>query len=378
MRLQNKPRFIGITGTNGKTTATWLVRSILQVAGYRCAVIGTLSGKLTTPSPWHLKRLIRRYRHCRYDWVIMEVSSHGIHQNRIAGIPYTLKALTNITQDHLDYHKTMEAYQRVKLDWFCSEHCLRATFWPPAIAECEKRGIPLSPSLRSAERDRPAIAGRGRGTDHDSFYEENRRLAAEICRQIGIAPAIIELGLKNAPQVPGRFEFIHCGQPFSVVVDFAHTPDGLEKVLKEARWHLGEGEGGRLIVVFGCGGDRDKTKRPMMGKLAAELADVVIITSDNPRSEDPNAIIEEVLAGATSTAPADNHQTAIESFPDRAVAIERALTLANPDDFVLLAGKGHETTQIFKNERIHFNDKETAERYLENRFSKKTVLDFPL
>ena len=332
-----RPKFIGITGTNGKTTTTYLVKSILQTAGYRCAVIGTLSGRLTTPSPWHLKRLILRYARHGYDWVAMEVSSHGIHQNRIKGIPFSVKALTNITQDHLDYHKTMEDYRKVKLDWFFAGDCLRVSFFEDLPSKC---GVTA-----------PLIVPK-------SFYEQNRQLAAEICRKIGISEEIIQTGLANAPQVPGRFEFIHGGQPFKVIIDYAHTPDGLEKILREAHLLIADKTPKpRLIVLFGCGGDRDKTKRPIMGEIAARLAEVVMVTTDNPRSEDPQIIIEEILQGISNNIELVS-RSALFSEVDRAVAIEKVLSLAQPEDVVVLAGKGHETYQIFKNETIHFSDKE--------------------
>lgn len=346
-----KPKFIGITGTNGKTTTTWLVRSILQIAGLRCAVIGTLSGQLTTPSPWHLRRLIRRYTALKYDWIVMEVSSHGIHQHRIKGIPYTVKALTNITQDHLDYHKTMEAYRQIKLDWFFSGSCVRATTWPEAILEAPIRNIPLSlPS----------------GWDmKNSFQEKNKQLAADIARGIGISDVVIAKGLEMAPPVPGRFEWIPTGQPFSVIIDFAHTPDGLENILQEARHHLQHyallsGTSGRLILMFGCGGDRDKSKRPLMGAIAVRFADVVMMTSDNPRSESPAKIMEDIMQGISATA---SHQVEIYAQEDRRKAIHQVLELAQAGDLIVLAGKGHETTQIFKDHFVHFNDKEEVLAY---------------
>ncbi|MFA5929198.1 MAG: UDP-N-acetylmuramoyl-L-alanyl-D-glutamate--2,6-diaminopimelate ligase [Candidatus Margulisiibacteriota bacterium] len=356
-------KFIGVTGTNGKTTTTWLVRSILQEAGYRCAAIGTLSGKLTTPSPWHLKRTIRRYRHMAYDWIVMEVSSHGIHQNRIKGIKYDVKALTNITQDHLDYHKTMEEYRKVKLDWFFKGDCVRVTLWPEIDRHIE-------------ERHRGTEAQRHKGNGDylkESFYEQNRDLAAEICRRIGISEDIINRGLKNAPQVPGRFEYIHAGQPFDVVVDFAHTPDGLEKILKEARLTIKNKQGARLIALFGCGGDRDRTKRPKMGKLAYDLADVVVVTSDNPRSEEPGAIVEEIMTGIPMQGrpPVAAQGKQVIREVDRPKAVKMALEMAKPGDCVVLAGKGHETYQIFKDKTIHYSDKEEVLKNLKTVVSSR-------
>ncbi|MFC1478234.1 Mur ligase family protein [Candidatus Margulisiibacteriota bacterium] len=372
--MKQKPKFIGITGTNGKTTTTYLVQSILREAGYKCAVIGTLSGRLTTPSPWHLKRLARRYQQRRYDWVVMEVSSHGIHQNRIKGINYAVKGLTNITQDHLDYHKTMEEYRKVKLDWFNTGECHRVTFWNDTEQHDSTEELTNN-------------------SKHQSFYEKNRQLAAAICRSVGIDDAVISKGLAKAPPVPGRFEYVDCGQPYKVVIDYAHTPDGLEKVLEESRILMSmesemrdEGlidyknneHNSRLIAVFGCGGDRDRGKRPKMGQIAASLADVVIVTSDNPRTEDPNAIIEDILEGiknevsgvwcpvSDNSLKPDTRNLKPELIVevDRALAIKQALQIAAPNDFVVLAGKGHETYQIFKDETIHFSDKEEVEKNL--------------
>ena len=336
-----RPRFIGITGTNGKTTTSYLTRAILREAGFRCAVIGTLSGRLTTPSPWHLKRLRRRYRLLRYDWVVMEVSSHGIHQNRIKGIDFTVKALTNITQDHLDYHKTMDEYRRVKLDWFQSGLSKSVTLWHDDSFVHPDTGLKAMVS----------------------FQEQNRLLAAEICRSINISERLIQSGLEKAGQVPGRFEFVDRGQLCQIVIDFAHTPDGLEKVLDEAKMYMLAGvEQQRLIVVFGCGGDRDRGKRSQMGEIAARLADVVVVTSDNPRSEDPELIIEEIVAGI------DLQESKVQLIvePDRACAIKQALDIASKNDFVVLAGKGHEDYQIFRDETIHFSDKEEVETHLLN------------
>ncbi|MFH1429244.1 MAG: UDP-N-acetylmuramoyl-L-alanyl-D-glutamate--2,6-diaminopimelate ligase, partial [Candidatus Margulisiibacteriota bacterium] len=389
-----KPKYIGVTGTNGKTTTTYLVQSILKEAGYRCAVIGTLSGRLTTPSPWHLKRLGRRYQQRHYDWVVMEVSSHGIHQNRIKGIPYTVKALTNITQDHLDYHKTMEEYRRVKLDWFNSGDCHKVTFWNdedrdqgPGTRDQEKSKIQ---NPKSSIQKNIVRAIHESPQQHQSFYEKNRQLAAEICRSIGIAEDVIQAGLSKAAQVPGRFEFVDYGQPYRIVIDYAHTPDGLVKVLEEASLLMGRDQVSgvrcrvsdempkpetrnqkpRLIVVFGCGGDRDHGKRPIMGQIAASMADVVIVTSDNPRSEDPGVIIEDILEGIKEGSGIREQGSDNTLKPelivevDRAVAIKRALEIAAGDDFVVLAGKGHETYQIFKDETIHFSDKEEVEKNL--------------
>jgi UDP-N-acetylmuramoyl-L-alanyl-D-glutamate--2,6-diaminopimelate ligase len=334
-------KVIGITGTNGKTTTTRVVRDILTMAGYKVGEIGTLTGRLTTPSPWELDAIFEKFRKQKKDFVVMEVSSHGIHQDRIKGIYYHVKLLTNITQDHLDYHKTFRAYKKVKLSWM-----QRGT------------GIKIYPK----DWQREVIDFPHPYIGH--FNENNLKCAYAILKALNCIPEqkLKKLFAKLAP-VPGRFEAVKVGQPFKVVVDYAHTPDGLINVIETARRVLKiEKRNGRLITLFGCGGDRDKGKRPKMGKIAFDNSAITIVTSDNPRTEKPETIIQEVLVGINPALWQRKKQVIIEA--DRRSAIKKALSSAQPNDLVLLAGKGHETYQVVGTKRIHFDDREEARNLL--------------
>jgi UDP-N-acetylmuramoyl-L-alanyl-D-glutamate--2,6-diaminopimelate ligase len=337
-------KVIGITGTNGKTTITHIVCEILTNAGFTVGKIGTLTGRLTTPSPWELSELFEQFRTQKTDYVIMEVSSHGIHQDRIKGIFYHVKLLTNITQDHLDYHKTLSEYKKVKLGWMARGH-----------------GIKLYPrdwQKVKLDFEHPYVG---------HFNDNNIKCAYAILQALHCLPEQkLKDSFKNLSQVPGRYQPIMCNQPFKVIVDYAHTPDGLQNVIATSLKLLKkEHKGGRLITVFGCGGDRDKGKRPIMGCLAFNHSTITIITSDNPRTENPDEIIKEVLVGIKPRFLQKKKEVIVE--PDRHLAIQRAIELARPNDLVLLAGKGHETYQIVKGERIHFDDREEATAALNTR-----------
>lgn len=337
-------KVIGITGTNGKTTITHVVSEILTKAGFRVGKIGTLTGRLTTPSPWELAELFEGFRKQNMDYVIMEVSSHGIHQDRIKGIFYHIKLLTNITQDHLDYHKTFSEYKKVKLGWMAKGH-----------------GIKLYPqNWKKIKLDFPhPYIGH--------FNDNNIKCAYAILKALNCIPEhLLKTSFKELSAVPGRYQPIFCGQAFKVIVDYAHTPDGLQNVIETSRKLLKkERQQGRLITVFGCGGDRDKGKRPIMGHLAFTQSTITIVTSDNPRTEKPEEIIKDILAGIKPSFLHHKQQLIIE--PDRKLAIQQAITLAKPGDLVLLAGKGHETYQIVGSERHHFDDREEATAALNNR-----------
>jgi UDP-N-acetylmuramoyl-L-alanyl-D-glutamate--2,6-diaminopimelate ligase len=337
-------KVIGITGTNGKTTITHIVSEILSKSGFRVGKIGTLTGRLTTPSPWELSALFEEFRQANTQYVIMEVSSHGIHQDRIKGIFYHIKLLTNITQDHLDYHKTFAEYKKVKLGWMA-----------------RGQGIKLYPKhWKKIKLDfaHPYIG---------HFNDNNIKCAYAILNALNCIP---EQKLKNLfrdlSPVPGRYQPIDQGQPFKIIVDYAHTPDGLQNVLDTSRKLLTkERKSGRLITVFGCGGDRDKGKRPIMGQLAFSQSAITVVTSDNPRTEDPDQIIKDILAGIKPNFLQKKKQLLIE--PDRRQAIQKAIGLANPGDLILLAGKGHENYQIVGSERYHFDDREEAGLALQKR-----------
>ncbi|HET9690571.1 MAG TPA: UDP-N-acetylmuramoyl-L-alanyl-D-glutamate--2,6-diaminopimelate ligase [Acidimicrobiales bacterium] len=340
---------VGVTGTNGKTTTVGLLAAIFAAHGWTTATIGTLTQVRTTPEAPDLQRRLAELRAAGTRAVAMEVSSHALDQHRVDATHFAAGVLTNVTQDHLDYHGSMQAYFEAKARLFEPGRAALAVVnrddaWGQRLLERlrggptptvsfglgDADGLNLSPGgSRFTWRGVPValpLAGR--------FNVANALAAATTAADLGIATDTIAAGLAAAPAVPGRFERFDAGQPFTVVVDYAHTPDALAAVLRAAR----EVATGRTIVVFGAGGDRDRAKRPLMGAAAASGADLAVVTSDNPRSEDPAAIIAEVLAGTGGAA-------SIETVPDRRAAIARALDVARPGDVVVVAGKGHEQGQ---------------------------------
>lgn len=376
-------RVVGITGTNGKTTTTYIVDSIMRAAGLATGIIGTVEVRVgdmrmpagrTTPESRDLQELLARMRDSGVSGVAMEVSSHAIDLKRVVGIRFAVAAFTNLTQDHLDYHKTLEEYWSVKKRLF-TEHDVEARV---VNLECAA-GVELAASVPDAitvgrAADAAIRAERESHLPHGTEFDlvvgtwrrrirlplpgahnvENALVAAGCARALGIGLDAVVEGLESCPQVPGRLERIDEGQPFSVLVDYAHTPDSLAKAIDAVR----EVTPGRVIVVFGCGGDRDREKRPLMGAAAGERADLVIVTSDNPRSEDPIGIILQIEDGLRPTgAP-----YAIEV--DRRTAIRAALQAARAGDAVLIAGKGHEDYQIFSDRTIRFDDRQVAREEL--------------
>jgi UDP-N-acetylmuramoyl-L-alanyl-D-glutamate--2,6-diaminopimelate ligase len=366
---------IGVTGTNGKTTTTYLLRSILERHGWRTGVLGTLDGARTTPEAPHLQRALARQRDAGIAAMALEVSSHALAQHRVAGMRFDVGVFTNLTQDHLDFHGTMEAYFQTKTMLFSPELADKGVVNiddPYGQRLLDHNQIPLvTYSLDDATaldigitQSRFEYQGRKiRLRLGGRFNVYNALAAATAARELGVSADVIADGLSSAPPVAGRFESIEAGGVV-VLVDYAHTPNGLEEVLRSARLAL-QGNGlnisssrdpsklGRLLVVFGAGGERDRGKRPAMGAIAASFADGIVITSDNPRSEDPEAIIAEIKAGVPSSA-----RVVIE--PDRRRAIALALTQARPGDVVVVAGKGHETTQQFADRSIRFDDREVV------------------
>lgn len=358
---------LGITGTNGKTTVVGLLGSVLTAAGWPVVTVGTLTGVRTTPEAPELQSTLAEARAGGARAVAMEVSSHALDQHRIDGTRIAVAGFTNLSPDHLDHHGTMERYFDAKARLFTPALSEQAVVWaddPRGRLLVDSALIPtrgvglgaaealvLSPTgSRFRWRGQPvALPMVGR------FNVGNALLAAEVAVAAGVEPAIVAAGLSSAAPVPGRLEAIDAGQPFTVLVDFAHTPDGLDQVLSSLR-EVGQG---RLIIVFSSGGDRDTTKRPLMGE-AASAADRVVLTSDNPRSEDPGAIIEAVRAGI-------DPDTSLLVEPDRRTAIGAALDEARPGDVVLIAGKGHETTQVIGDRAIPFDDRVVAREILEGR-----------
>lgn len=382
-----------VTGTNGKTSTAWLMASIFRAAGLKTGLMGTLGAQWgqanpmrdihnTTPDALSTMRLLAEMYRDGIRAVAMEASSHGIDQERLAGINIDCAALTNITQDHLDYHKTFENYVNAKKRLFFE--CLKKNDAPWAIfnlddesgrrfsAEFEGQQLCFSTNghiaadvLCSNVRHRltktvfDLTLGKRTITVElplvGEFTVSNAAAAASMAHALGVPANYIAEGIQSVLPVPGRFEALDEGQPFRVVVDYAHTPDALEKTLRTARRLCA----GNIICVFGAGGDRDKSKRPLMGRVVDHYADHAIVTNDNPRNEDPAQISAEVLEGID--------QAICLEILDRASAIERALYLAQPGDTVVICGKGHEDYQEVQNGvRIPFNDREVARGILQS------------
>ncbi len=359
---------VGVTGTNGKTTTTTLLAAVLDHAGMPAGVIGTLTGRHTTPEAPELQARLAAFLAEGKRAVVMEVSSHALALHRVAGTHFAVAVFTNLGRDHLDLHHTLEEYFAAK-----------ALLFRPELSACgvanldDVRGrllvdtapIPMT-GFSLAEVDDLDVGPtrhsyRWRGVHVEvgvggAFNAQNSLAAATAAAELGLAPDAIAAGLAAARPVPGRFEPVDAGQPFSVIVDYAHTPDGLHEALRAAR----DAAAGRVLVVFGCGGDRDREKRPEMGRVAAELADRVVITSDNPRSEEPLAIINAIIQGV----PAD-YRDRVVSEPDRRRAFAVAFGMAEPGDVVVIAGKGHETTQTIGSVVVPFDDRAVARDLLE-------------
>lgn len=372
-------RLIGITGTNGKTTTAHILRHLLDSPKVRAASIGTVGVRLgsegrpvegdsglTTPGPVELQRLLRSLVDAGVGHVAMEVSSHALHQHRVGGVDFEAAVFTNLSRDHLDYHKSMDAYREAKaqlLSFLAPHGIVVVNLDDPAwrALQTERRRVSFSARMPSADVHARDITYSPKGSQWTlviageraqvrlpligDFNVSNALGAAAAAYAVGLPTATIAARLSTLPQVPGRLEAVH-EQP-TVLRDYAHTPDALERALQAVRPYAH----GRLIVVFGAGGDRDRGKRPQMGAIAERLADHAIVTSDNPRTEDPEAILDEIEAGMGR---GGKHHERIE---DRREAIARALAMAERDDVVLLAGKGHETYQIRGKEKLPFDEK---------------------
>ncbi len=349
---------VGVTGTNGKTTTTWLLRAILEAAGRPTGVIGTLGGALTTPESTDLQARLAAMADQGTKAVAMEVSSHALAQARVEGVRFSVAVFTNLSRDHLDFHRSMEEYFAVKARLFEPDKAAAAV-----VNIDDPHGRLLLETTRVPTRSFSLgdVSDLRTGLDGSTCTWRGRRLhvplggLANVANALAAAAAALELGLDEdavveglatTGAVPGRYQRIDRGQPFTVVVDYAHTPDALEQLLVAARTN----GSGRVLLVFGCGGDRDRDKRPLMGRAAATLADMVIVTSDNPRQEEPDAIIADVVAGASG--PGE-----VSTEIDRRTAIAGALGLAAPGDVVLVAGKGHETSQAIGTASVDFDDR---------------------
>ena len=386
---------VGITGTNGKTTTSYLVEALLRGKGVRTGVVGTIQYRVgdeplpagqTTPEALELQGLLARMVAAGVKGLAMEVSSHALALHRVDGIDFDVAVFTNLTQDHLDFHGTLEAYRRAKRRLFellalSPKHDRWAIINgddPAGPSMVEGLGLrTLTYGFRPAARVHPleyasTLDGIRMAVETPSGRLDvaspligehnvmNLLAACGVGVALGMEPSMIRRALETVAAVPGRFERVEAGQPFLVVVDYAHTPDALERVLRTAR----KLTRGRLGVVFGCGGDRDRGKRPIMGGIAARLADQVWVTSDNPRSEDPLAIIKEVVAGVGD---AWSGLERCAKLPDRRAAIRAALDWARPGDLLVIAGKGHETYQIIGREALPFDDRAVARQILAER-----------
>jgi len=378
-----KLKMIGVTGTNGKTTTTHIIESILI---QKCPVglIGTLYYKLngeinkskdTTPEPPDLQEIFRKMVQRNIEYCAMEVSSHGIDFFRVHGVNYNVGLFTNFSQDHLDYHKTMENYLQTKqklfkwlephdygivnIDDAHARDFLNVTVAKPLTFginhQADVMAKDINFTIKGTEYRLTTPIGE---IDIDQklvglFNVYNSLAAVAVAISQNFDLETIKAGLEKRIKVSGRFELVDKGQPFSVVVDYAHTPDGMEKVLNLAK----DLQPRRLITVFGCGGDRDKEKRPIMGEIAGRYSNMVVLTADNPRNENPGQIIDQIAVGM--------NETPYHRIIDRHEAIEFAIREAGEGDIVMLVGKGHETTQILKDKTINFNDVEEAEKILE-------------
>jgi len=380
-------RITGITGTNGKTTSCYLAHSVLEAAGYMAAMIGTIEYRVggtrreavnTTPESLDLYRLFAELEQASGTHVTMEVSSHALALGRVYGIHFHTAVFTNLTRDHLDFHGNMENYFAAKCLLFEGQQSEPPRF--AAINLDDPYGWKIRTSLQTARLSyaidsaadvrATGIEMRREGLCFEVQYGEIRipvrsplvgrinvyNILAACCVgfSYGLPPEVIKQGIARCESIPGRFERVDEGQPFLVVVDYAHTDDALRNVLRVAR----ELTSGRVITVFGCGGDRDRTKRPLMGEVAGQLSHLVVLTSDNPRSEDPLAIINDAVVGL------QRYETPYVTEPDREKAIQRAIREAREGDVVVLAGKGHERYQIVGDRKIPFDDREVAREVL--------------
>ena len=374
---------VGVTGTNGKTSTTLLLKQVLEKClGAKVGLIGTMANQIgdevipterTTPESFELQGLFARMRDAGCTHVVMEVSSHAITLDRVGGITFDVAAFTNLTEDHLDFHKTMEAYCEAKAELFArcgkavinvddnyASHMLAKAKCPVLrtsayAADLYAEDVPLQAegvsftAVCEGERSAVVLPIPGR------FTVYNALTVLGIAGQLGVSLADCAKALKTVEGVKGRIEVVPTpGMPYSVLIDYAHTPDGLENVIRSVQGFCQ----GKVITVFGCGGDRDPMKRPIMGRIGVELSDIAIVTSDNPRTEDPSAIIADILAGI---APEHGYCKVVE---DRRAAIRYAMDIAEKDDIIILAGKGHETYQEINGVKYHLDEREEVAAHL--------------
>lgn len=381
---ERKLKIIGITGTNGKTTTTYLVRQILMLKGLRCDLIGTnqiiigdevIESSRTTPESLDLFEIFSKMEKSGGEYVVMEVSSHSLELDRVYGVEFETAVITNITQDHLDFHKTMDNYALAKAKLFkmcrsaainaddeyakvmienSGENVLTYSYENPSDVRAQnlkmsERGVIFDLCDKDGMHEmRLGIPGK--------FSVYNALAAICVCKNIGISDTDIEKGLVLAKPVKGRIEVLHTNTPYTLIIDYAHTPDGLINIISAVRAFAKK----RVITVFGCGGNRDATKRPKMGEIAEELSDIAVVTSDNPRCEVPMDIINDILKGMKK----DNHIV----IENRKEAIKKAMEIAQEDDIIILAGKGHETYQEIKHIKHDFDERKVVKEILAERY----------
>lgn len=382
-RPQKRLKLVGVTGTNGKTTTSVLVKNILEYAGHKVGLIGTISNVIgdveidagyTTPEAKEFYSLLRRMADAGAEYVVSEVSSHALDQCRVEGCIFDVGIFTNLTQDHLDYHGTMEAYAEAKAKLFgvsrISVINLDDEAGTQMLAAAEGETLTYSTVSDEADLTAKNVTLKTGGASYElvtrgeiarittripgMFNVYNSLAAATAAYALGVPLATVKEALAECSGVKGRLEVVPTDTDYTVIIDFAHTPDGIENILRAVRGFAKA----RVICLFGCGGDRDKTKRPLMGEAAAALADYVFVTSDNPRTEQPEAIIEDILPGVV------NIGTPYTVIADRTEAIAAALAEARADDIVVLAGKGHEMYQIIGTEKHHYDEREIVAQIL--------------
>lgn len=379
---EKKLHLIGITGTNGKTSVSYFIKQILESAGKKVGIIGTneilvgnadvgiKSSTPTTPNSLELRKIFAKMLEMGAEYVVMEVSSHALSLHRVEGLTYDVGVFTNLTRDHLDYHKTMENYLKAKEKLFdiSKVGVINTDDEYGSRIFAEKPLKKISVGKENGDVSAEDIEIDANGVSFNAVYKGGKyRVSLPVSGMfsvynglcafgaaliLGITPEKIAEGLSKVSGVKGRLENVNTGKDFSVLIDYAHTPDGLENVLSA----VNSFKKGRCIAVFGCGGDRDRTKRPIMGEIGTKMADIAIITSDNPRTEDPKKIIDEITEGAVS-----GKYKVIENRKD---AIKYALSIAEKNDIVLLLGKGQETYQIIGKEKMHFDEREIVKEIL--------------
>ena len=375
-------KLIGVTGTNGKTSITYMLKSILECAGYKVGLIGTIQNmigdeaiptKNTTPGVYELNRLFALMKQKGCQYVVMEVSSHALHQKRVCNLSFDAAIFTNLTQDHLDYHITMENYLDAKKmlfkmcktaivnsdDDYCAQlieglDCKIVSYSLADASTYSAKAVKYYPASVEYELVSNDILNHIKFNTGGKFSVYNSMCAAVTALELGLPISVVADAIKNIEGIKGRAESVPTGRDFTVIIDYAHTPDGLKNILKTFR----DCKKNRVIALFGCGGDRDKTKRPIMGNIAVRYANYVIVTSDNPRSEDPDKIIKDILEGTSGSA------VPVKVIENRIDAIKYAVSIAEAGDIIVLAGKGHETYQILNTGTIHLDEREIVREAL--------------